>query len=146
MMKSGVAQDVEWYLKGRQGLEATKLGPSENQIKIPALDADRRELIARLHRREKTGNQVLWVTVSAYLVILAGGFILAFLQRDQPTTLRPVLGGAFLSLIIVGHALRSLWRDKSKLDLLLEVVPVLSSDQLVLMLQAFYFGQRGKVQ
>lgn len=138
-MRSKLLGDVEWYLKLKGGLDAAEMGVGKKRSPEP----ERKELLARLQARERESGRLLWVTVSAYLLLLAGGFILVFLQRERPDTLKPLLGGAFLSLLAVGNALRGLWREKSALDLLLEVAPSLSSDQLVPLLQAFYFKERG---
>jgi hypothetical protein len=62
--------------------------------------------------------------------------------RDRPNVIVAVFGGSLFSILAVMRGLQSLWREKNVMDMLLVVVPSLSSTEVVKIAKSIYFSRK----
>jgi len=96
-----------------------------------------RELRARLNAIAKRNAALAWTLVIAVLALSVAGFAVTAAAGG---TLGLVSGGfATMFIVPLGAFLRSLWREKYRLEALFEILPVLSPAQVTEALTRFLY-------
>jgi hypothetical protein len=130
------------YLHRVEGDAPLTFGPpKKSEADRAQLAQERAALIGRLEAKALTHGKLLAAVVVGYFILLAGGLVLVFVFASTPKTLTVVLGGNFLSLSGIVVGLRSLWREKVMLDMLVCVLPELEASEAVKLVQSVYFSR-----
>lgn len=125
------------YLEKVGGLERASLGEAKA---ISVNPGDQQQLLGQLHRESKFNNRlIVCVTVLHFLLFILAA-ALVFYHRDSPKVISLILGGSFLSLLPVINSLSRLWREKSAIDMLGVILPTLTPEQSIKVIQSIYFG------
>jgi hypothetical protein len=96
-------------------------------------------LIAQLKSAAATNNKIVAVLVGLYVAMLIVGFIVVFSLFHEPKTMRAVLGGSFLSLLIILKGLQSVWREQHGMSLMISLLPSLSPEEAVKVVETHYY-------
>ncbi len=99
-------------------------------------------LIAQLRAASARNGKIIAVVIALYVAMLAGAFVIVFALLHEPKTMLTVLGGSFLSLLAIVKGLHSLWRENTRIQLLIALLPSLSPEDAVKVVESYYFKQR----
>jgi len=136
---------LETFLDEAGALTSPKLG-AHRQMRV---DAD---AVARfsdgLKRDQVYNKRLLNLILGAYILCFGFALFLNLYALRNPWLLGTGLGVSFVTLLVITRELRSLWIEKSALDVLLAVVPLLSPAEVVRLAEELYFsakpGKRAK--
>ena len=74
--------------------------------------------------------------------MLIGGFIIVFTLYHDSKAMHKVLGGSFLSLLAILKGLHSLWREQSGLMMMISLLPSLSPEEAVKVVETHYYKSK----
>lgn len=122
------------FVGSREGELGGKAAPPE-QIK---------DLIARLDVERGTNRALVWVIVSLHIALFAGALALVWYFRDSPKALVATLGGSYLSLMKILSSLKDLWAEKSVIDVLLGMAPLLPPEEFATLVKEVYYSAKDR--
>ena len=133
-------KQLESYLRGAGSLEAAVLGEPARQ-RMPSQEQNE-EFVMNLGQSFHLRNSLVILIALMYLALFAAGLWLVFVLRGNPGVIPAVLGGNVLSLAAIMYWLTRLWRDKTYLDVVTDVVRGLPPREAVRVLQTLFYGSR----
>jgi hypothetical protein len=126
--------------------ETIRLGPHLGG-KAPAVTEQQLTfLIAQLRAASAQNGKIIAVVIALYVAMLAGGFVIVFALLHEPKTMRTVLGGSFLSLLAIVKGLHSLWRENTRIQLMIALLPSLSPEDAIKVVESYYYKQKNVAQ
>ena len=126
-------------LKKANALQPAALGPGE----LLALGKeDKKQLLAQIEDQVRFINKIIIAIVVLHFLLFFLAAFLVFYWRDDPKVIAILLGGSVLSLMVIIRSLVSLVKTKSQMDHVLLVLPNLSAEQAIVMLQTMYFAKK----
>ena len=133
----GLAGILEEHVGGgpQQVVFGRAAGAAAAPAAVPKLDVDR--MTAQLTAQSSFNNRLIIVIFAGYLAILGAVTVLIF-TFHSPKVILAALGGNLLTLASSVGFLRDLWREKNYVDMLLAVLPSLSSEEAMKLLRTFY--------
>lgn len=132
----------EKFLKENHRFEKIKAGGSEGVI--PATETSKSQLINNLLIQNKFNNILILVIMAMFIVIFGIGIYFSLYYRNDPKTMGVVFGGSFLSLLVIIRGLQNLWKQKSTMDMLLTIVPNMTPDKAVEIIEMLYYANKKK--
>jgi hypothetical protein len=96
-------------------------------------------LIEQLKSASREGSRIVTVLVVLYIVMLVVGFILVFKLLHEPNIMRGVLGGSFLSLLLILKGLQSVWREQNEIAIMISLLPSLSPAEAFKVAEARFY-------
>lgn len=129
----------EEYLEKTGRLKKVALGGPELRTISPA---DNQLLINRLEKESKLNLRILIAIISMFLVLFGIGVLLVFVYIRSPKILSIIFGGDFLALLAIIRGLQQTWREKTTLDILLAVLPNLSPQEVVKVIECLYHSNK----
>ena len=76
--------------------------------------------------------------------LFVAALIVVFKLIHSPQALTTVLGGSLLSLLVIAWQLRSMWRERVAVELLLVLLPELKPEAALRAVEAMYFSSLRK--
>ncbi|SRR5258706_14293875 len=101
--------------------------------------ADTDRLILRLERQTAINNRIITTIVASYVFLLLISSVLVILHHTDLAWVGSFLGGNFLALTGIGAKLFEMWRVKNYIDMMLALLPSLTPQEALKMIQTFYF-------
>jgi hypothetical protein len=99
-------------------------------------------LIDQLKLASRQNGRIVAVLVVLYVAMLIGGFIIVFTLFHEPKAMRSVLGGSFLSLLLILKGLQTVWREQTGIAVMISLLPSLSPDEAVKVVEAHYYESK----
>ena len=99
-------------------------------------------LIQQLKLASAQNRKIATVLVGVYVAMLVVGFIIALTLFRNETALRAALGGSFLSLLLIVRGLYSVWRENNGMQVLLALIPSLSPEEAIKVVESYYYKTR----
>lgn len=123
-------------LKKADALRPPVLGPSGM---LALGKEDKKQLLAQMRTQSKfINNIIISIVVLHFLLFFLAGFLVIY-WRDSPRVIAVLLGGSVLSLMVIIRSLVNLVKTKGRMDNILLVLPNLSAEQAIVMIQSIYF-------
>ena len=127
------------FLKSDESLRAgPHLGPQARKATPQQVEF----LIAQLRAASTQNGKIIAVVIALYVAMLACGFVIVFALLHEPKTMRAVLGGSFLSLLVIVKGLHSLWRENTRIQLLMALLPSLPPEEAIKVVESYYYKQK----
>jgi len=103
---------------------------------VAAVNDDQKNLLVNNLIRENQFNKSLIVVITAMFVVLFGvAIFFCFYYRNSPQTMGIIFGGSFLGIMGIMKALQGVWEKKCKMDMLLTIIPNISAEQVVVVIE-----------
>lgn len=136
-----LSQLLQEYVE-RTTVGAVQFGRAEGEA--PSLPAGRSErewnwLVEKLREERNSNNLIIWLAVGGYVLLLLLLSSLVVLHQNDPKWVAAMLGGNLLSLGVVVAWIRDIWREKNYIDMLLAVLPTLTPEEAIKVVQSFYY-------
>jgi hypothetical protein len=125
------------YLRAVGATEAAQLG---GKPKVDVTPKDNLLLIDRLRQKAGINNSLVIALMVLHFLIFFLAAALVYYQRESPNNIKVILGGSLLSLLALTRSLAGLWRDKTKMDMLVVIIPSLSPQEAVKAIQSIYYS------
>jgi hypothetical protein len=130
---------IEDYLGTASERPKVVLGSKAKEAEPAAATApDAKHLISSLAKQAAFNNRILMTVIGSYLAVLIVAMVLVIRHQDDTKWVLGFLGGNFLVLLGVGSRILDLWREKNYMDMMLAVLPSLSSAEAIKFIRAFY--------
>jgi len=121
-----------------------------NAIKPPTLGSgllalgkeDKKQLLVQVRDQVRFINKIIIAIVVLHFLLFFLAAFLVLYWRDEPKVIAVLLGGSVLSLMVIIRSLVSLVKTKGKMDNVLMVLPNLSAEQALVMIQTMYFAAK----
>ena len=97
--------------------------------------------VDRLIKQDKLNNLLLFSIALLYFAIFGLALVLVYYYRTSSSTVLSILGGSVASLLPITWGLKSLWKEKSLLDILIKVLPNMSPEEAVNLIKVYYFSK-----
>ena len=125
------------YLKRIGRIQEISLGAYEPQT----ITREDNQFFTKLLEKQLNFNRnVIIVYISMLCVLFGIGVLLIFYHLNSPEKIGLIFGGTFLSLLTIIEKLRRLWRDKSIMDITLNIAQGLPPEQTAQVIEALYFN------
>jgi hypothetical protein len=95
--------------------------------------------IEQLKSASRQNSRIVAVLVVLYIAMLVFGFIIVFKLLHEPKMLRRVLGGSFLSLLLILKGLQSVWREQNEIAIMISLLPSLSPAEAFKVAEARFY-------
>jgi hypothetical protein len=105
-------------------------------------DQQKTYLIEQLKSASAYNGRIVMILVGLYVAMLVVGFIIVLTLFKEPRTMRAALGGSFLSLIVLLMRLQSVWREKHGMDLMQSLLPALSPEDAMKVVESHYYKSK----
>lgn len=126
-------------LKKANALQPPALGPA----RMLALSKDdKKQLLAQMREQVTFINKIIIAIVVLHFLLFFLAAFLVLYWRDYPKVIAVLLGGSLLSLMVIIRSLVSLVKTKGEMTNVLMVLPNLSAEQAIVMLQSMYFARK----
>lgn len=99
------------------------------------------ELIHHLLNETKFNKKLIVVITIMFVILFGVGVFFTIYYRDNPKTMGIIFGGSFLTLIAVMRALQNLWAKKCRMDMLLTLIPGISPEQTVMVIETLLYSK-----
>lgn len=126
-------------LKKAGALRPPTLGPSGL---LSLGKEDKKQLLEQMRDQVRFINKIIIAIVVLHFLLFFLAAFLVLYWRDRPKVIAMLLGGSVLSLMVIIRSLVNLVKVKGKMDNVLLVLPNLSAEQAIVMLQTMYFASR----
>ena len=126
------------FLKATGDASGPKLGAAPRRITKDQVE----DLKRRLDTASGANGAIARLLVILYTVILMGALIIAFIWINEPKQMRLALGGSFLSLLGIMKGLHAVWREKSAIDLISAMLPCLSPEDCMKLVEAYFYAPK----
>lgn len=120
-------------------LKPIKLGGERKAIVLSA--ENKQMFVDRLIKQDKLNNLLLFSIALLYFAIFGLALVLVYYYRTSSSTVLSILGGSVASLLPITWGLKSLWKEKSLLDILITVLPNMSPEEAVNLIKVYYFSK-----
>lgn len=138
---SNLEKILENTLKKVGGIEPATLGKTES---LKVSKEDKKRLILQLEEEAKFNNRMIIAIIILHFLLFALAVFLVLYYRDSPEKINFVLGGSVLSLMVIMYSLIRLWKVKVANDNLRAILPNLSPEQAMVVVQSIYFEEKKK--
>ena len=101
---------------------------------------DKKQLLDQVRDQVQFINRIIIAVVVLHFLLFFLAAFLVFYWRDDPKVIAILLGGSVLSLMAIIRSLVNLVKTKAKMVNVLMVLPNLSAEQAIVMLQSMYFA------
>jgi hypothetical protein len=129
-------QTIAAVLAEADASTAPSLGEEPNEIDAAKVTP---KLVSGLQMLQGTDRHLILVLVVLICVLFLTGLGLVIYYRDNPTRVSLVLGGNYLSLLVIVGFLRRIWLEKRTIDALLVIAESLKPAEAAKTLVAFHF-------
>lgn len=129
------------FLDANGRFQPSVAGPGDG---ITSSEASKAKFVARLLNESKFNRVLVIVILLMFTVIFALGIYFALYYRDKPATMGTIFGGTFLSLLTIVYKLQQLWKEKSKIDYLLILIPNLSATDALKVVETLLYTGKSK--
>jgi F0F1-type ATP synthase assembly protein I len=130
-------ESVKKYLQTQNSLVITHLGPGDVRTRDEATTL----FVESLSRQSKVNNSILFIIVGVYIVSLVLMVVLTYYHRDNPGTLKFILGSSAVSFPSITLGLVKLWEKKNVIDLLINLLPNLEPGEAIKVVQGIWFSK-----
>ena len=121
-----------------------------NALQPPALGSgllslgkeDKKQLLVQIKDQVRFINKIIIAIVVLHFLLFFLAAFLVLYWRNEPKVIAVLLSGSVLSLMIIIRSLVRLVKTKGKMDNVLMVLPNLSAEQAIVMIQTMYFAAR----
>jgi hypothetical protein len=103
---------------------------------------EKKQLLDQVRDQVQFINRIIIAIVVLHFLLFFLAAFLVLYWRDDPKVIAILLGGSVLSLMVIIRSLVSLVKTKDKMDNVLMILPNLSAEQAIVMLQSMYFAAR----
>lgn len=103
---------------------------------------DKKQLLVQMRDQVRFINKIIIAIVVLHFLLFFLAAFLVLYWRDRPKVIAMLLGGSVLSLMVIIRSLVNLVKAKGKMDNVLLVLPNLSAEQAIVMIQTMYFASR----
>ena len=133
---TGLQRTIDAVLAEASASTAPPLGEEANQIDPAKVTP---KLVSGLQTLQGTDRHLILVLVVLICVLFSMGLGLVIYYRENPTRVSMVLGGNYLSLLVIVGFLRRIWLEKRTIDALLVIVESLKPAEAAKTLVDFHF-------
>jgi hypothetical protein len=132
---------LEGFLIKAGALKPVVLGTAPAKISVTPEVKER--LMERLFIESKLHNRILMALMAVHFLIIIAAFCLVYFYRNDLTSTSVILGGSgsILSLLGITRSLSNLWRTKMAVDVLIAILPSLSTEQAIQAVKDLYYAQ-----
>lgn len=99
-------------------------------------------LLEQLKAAAAQNGKIVAILISVYVAMLVVAFIIVLRLFTNPTAMRAALGGSFLSLLVIVKGLHSLWRENHGIQIMIALLPSLSPEEAIKVVESFYYKKR----
>jgi hypothetical protein len=132
---------IESFLKGDESLRAAPyLGGPPRKVSADKVNFLTDQLKAAATQNGRTAT----ILIILYIAMLIGGFVIVFTLYHNPKLMRGALGGSFLSLLGILTGLRSIWREQSQFNVMIALLPSLSPEEAIKVVETYYYKSKNK--
>lgn len=130
---------IEQFLNTDDSLRAgPHLGPTTRKVSPEKVAF----LIDQLKLASKQNGRIVTVLVALYVAMLIGGFVIVFTLYHDLKVMHSVLGGSYLSLLVILKSLQSVWREQTGFVLMISLLPSLSTEEAIKVVETHYYKTR----
>lgn len=124
------------------GVEFIKAGSNTESLNRPDMNeilASRKHVLVDNLLKQSKNNLLLIYVMTAMLAVLFGVCIyFAIYFKDDPPKLKFTIGGSLMGLIVIIRYLFLIWREKSKMDLLITLIPEITPQEVKEVIEIIY--------
>jgi hypothetical protein len=128
---------IQEFLKQTGAAEPITMGTRLPQIKVSA--EMQAKLVTQLEQTRATSTRFAIIAAVAHFFILFIAIGFAYYFRDSSTVVTTLLGGSTLTLLVIATRLVALWREKTTSDILITILPNLSPEEAIRVLESIYY-------
>jgi lipopolysaccharide export LptBFGC system permease protein LptF len=136
---------LEAHLRAVGGLKAAQAG---GLTQAERLAANTQESIGTLRTQLEGRFEDAKRTATVFTVLLCllfvAGLVMAFLQINNPAFLGGTLASLIAAFVVLLNMLKRLWKEMVGSELLVNILPNMTPEQAVVVIQNVYFASKAK--
>ena len=117
-------------------------GDGKGPVKSTFNDEQREQLFSQLTEHKKFIDGMIIAVIAMHFALFGLAFYLVILWQYDYKAVIALLGGSVLSLMVIVRSLVNLVNIRTKIAYILLILPNLSPDQQVLLVQSIYYDEK----